>query len=34
MTPSFEIDFPIRCVVGGEPIPDLNRIDRAAGESP
>ena len=29
MTPSFEIDFPIRCVVGGEPIPDLSRIDRS-----
>jgi AraC-like DNA-binding protein len=29
MTPSFEIDFPIRCVVGGEPIPDLSKIDRA-----
>lgn len=29
MTPSFEIDFPIRCVVDGEPIPDLSKIDRA-----
>src|SRR2546421_4843977 len=29
MSPSFEIDFPIRSWYRGEPVPDLRKIDRS-----